>query len=123
MERKVNFMGKKKNKSLLSLNSSRSFELVNLKSIDDEDKKKKEKDIEVTGPCTLKEMRDAADCFEHYLEIVTTFAIIKNIDPKKYKKAVKTVEKLIDNLRKGEGKEVYDEEQAERYFHRIKGEI
>lgn len=109
---------KKKNKSLLSLNSSRSFELVNLNSIDDEEKKKKEKEVNVSGPCSLKEMREAADCFEHYLEIVTTFAIIKNIDPKRYKKAVKTVEELIDHLRKGEGKEVYDEERAERYYHR-----
>ena len=71
----------------------------------------------------LKEMREAADCFEHYLEIVTTFAIIKNIDPKRYKKAVKTVEELIDHLRKGEGKEVFDEERAEHYFHNIKGEL
>lgn len=113
---------KKKKKSLLSLNSDHSFELVKLNSKDDEDKKK-EKVVNVSGPCSLKEMREAADCFEHYLEIVTTFAIIKNIDPKRYKKAVKTVEELIDHLRKGEGKEVFDEERAEHYFHNIKGEL
>lgn len=115
---------KKKKKSLLSLNSDHSFELVKLNSKDDEDKKKKkEKVVNVSGPCSLKEMQEAADCFEHYLEIVTTFAIIKNIDPKRYKKAVKTVEELIDHLRKGEGKEVFDEERAEHYFHNIKGEL
>lgn len=96
--------------------SASGFELISMKhSFDDEKevvngKKKYKPDGEVTGPASYEEMLEAADNFEGYLEILDNFAIIRGINPTTYKKAVKTVKKMIKLLRAGKGAEVYDEE-------------
>ena len=61
----------------------------------------------------VKEMQEMADVFEMFLSTVKSYVIIDGITSEQYQSAVKTVEKLIKKLRKGEGDKVFDQE---RYF-------
>ena len=73
----------------------------------------------ITGPCSYEQMLRDAENFEGFLNIVKWYAIYKNIPPKKYKKAVKRIEKMISLLREGRGDEVYDKERYEAYMERM----
>ena len=52
-------------------------------------------------------MEKDADCIEEYLNILERFAIITNLTPEKYKKAMKKSRKLVRLLREGKGEKVF----------------
>ena len=54
-----------------------------------------------------KTMRDMADDIEEYVHQLNEYAIIDGLSKREYKKAMDTVQELIDNLRKGKADKVY----------------
>lgn len=113
-------MGKKKKKKseALSWGSGNGLGLVDLSYLTQDDEKTP-KEPNVKGPYNLKEMQEDADNYEKYLDIISGYAILKNVSPDKYEKAVKTIEKLIKLLRAGDGDAVYDRERYEEYKRRM----
>lgn len=85
----------------------------------EEKKKTQKRPDKITGPATYEEMLRDAENLEGYLTIMKDFAILKNLSPKKYKEAVKTVEELVSLLREGKGKNVYNQERYDYYMERI----
>lgn len=61
----------------------------------------------------VKEMQEMANVFETFLSTVKSYVIIDGITSEQYQEAIKTVEKLIKKLKKGDGDKVFDQE---RYF-------
>jgi hypothetical protein len=58
-----------------------------------------------------KMMSAMADDLENYLDIVDRYVIIDGITEEEYNESVKTVKKLIKNLRKGNGDKVFNKER------------
>ena len=58
-----------------------------------------------------KLMNAMADDLENYLDIVDRYVIIDGITEEEYNESVKTVKKLIKNLRKGNGDKVFNKER------------
>ena len=58
-----------------------------------------------------KLMNAMADDLENYLDIVDRYVIIDGITEEEYNESVKTVKKLIRNLRKGNGDKVFNKER------------
>lgn len=54
-----------------------------------------------------KTMRDMADDIEEYVHQLNEYAIIDGLSKREFKKAMETVQELIDNLRKGRADKVY----------------
>lgn len=66
-----------------------------------------------------KLMKEQADHLESYMDLVDNLCCFPDINPQEYKKARKDVEELIENLRKGKGKKVYNKERyLEEYQNR-----
>lgn len=101
----------------LGLSRIEKFDLGQSNTI--EKKKTQKRPDKITGPATYEEMLRDAENLEGYLTIMKDFAILKNLSPKKYKEAVKTVEELITLLREGKGKNVYNQERYEYYMERV----
>lgn len=77
---------------------------------------------EVTGPVSYQKMLEDADCYESYLDTIETYCIIKNLSPKKYKKAVQKIRKMIKYLREGKGDKVYNTERYNEIMRRREGD-
>ena len=58
-----------------------------------------------------KLMNAMADDLENYLDIIDRYVIIDGITEEEYNESVKTVKKLIKNLRKGNGDKVFNKER------------
>jgi stalled ribosome rescue protein Dom34 len=58
-----------------------------------------------------EKMKKQAENLENYLDIIENYVIIEGISEEEYKKAVKTVKKLIKKLKKGDGDAVYNKER------------
>lgn len=65
-----------------------------------------------------KLMKDMADNFESYVDIVENYVIIEGITKEEYEWAVKTVKKMIKHLKKGKGEKVFDEKAYAEYIER-----
>lgn len=63
--------------------------------------------LDVHDLCQKKTMRAMADDLEEYITQLNDYAIIDGLSKKGFNKAMKTVQELIDNLRKGNVDKVY----------------
>lgn len=63
--------------------------------------------IDVHDLCQKKTMRAMADDLEEYITQLNDYAIIDGLSKKEFNKAMKIVQELIDNLRKGNVDKVY----------------
>ena len=63
--------------------------------------------LDVHDLCQKKTMRAMADDLEEYITQLNDYAIVDGLSKKEFNKAMKIVQELIDNLRKGNVDKVY----------------
>ena len=100
---------------------SKDFNLSYVSPIKEEDDKDKSK-VKIKKKdsyYSYDKMEKDADCIEEYLNILERFAIITNLTPEKYKKAMKKSRKLVKLLREGKGEKVYDKDRYDEYMARV----
>lgn len=85
---------------------------------DDDTKKKKKKSHKVSSKYSMDEMKKDAENYKGFYQGLKRFAILSNVDPKKYKESMKTLKKLYTKLEEGRGEEVYDEERYNLIMNR-----
>ena len=102
---------------------SKDFNLSYISPIKDDDTDKPKVKIKKKDSYySYEKMEKDADSIEEYLNILERFAIITNLTPERYKKAVKKCRKLVKLLREGKGEKVYDRERYDEYINRLNNE-
>lgn len=70
---------------------------------------------------SIKEMDEDRHNFQEYLRVIDRYAILKSITPEEYKKAKKTIEGMIDDLKHYRYWKVYNDERHSKYIREMSG--
>ena len=112
MSKKKDFIGLRSNPS--------TFTSLKIDTTERRPEKKKDHwdELDIKGPCKdPKILKQDYENFKGYLDIVENYAILRDIPPDVYEKAVKTIKKMLKHLKEGRGDKVYDAERYDEYYN------